>query len=360
MQAYLSFYGSQPATVEQQFGAVLSHDPGNRIALYYLAEMSFSRNDFPRAADIYDRLLAVDHTHPEVEPKHQRALLLAADNLLRNASQAEESGRLADTEEIYRQALLRAPQAASLHGLLGGVLAREGKWPEALSEFQRQIELEGPGTDSRRHVVEALTNLGRIEEARALSDRFDGAGPREADPQRGDRELEDLGRWGTDIARFRVIVSSSTITREQFAALMVRYFPQMLELPRTPQVVTDIDGAWAFPEIQTVVALGILDPMANHTFQPSRIVTRGEFALGMSRLSRLAGATPSGARPIPTSDLDSSSPLYQDVQLVLGYGLLSPDNAGKFGTDEPVSGKEAVSAEFQMTSFLQSFQRPRH
>ena len=88
-------------------------------------------------------------------------------------------------------------------------------------------------------------------------------------------------------------------------------------------------------------------------------MTRGEFALAMSRLSRLVGATPSRALPIPTSDLAFNSPFHQDVQLVLGYGQLSLDSAGKIGIDEPVSVKEAVNAGVQMTNILQSFQQPR-
>ena len=123
--------------------------------------------------------------------------------------------------------------------------------------------------------------------------------------------------------------------------------------------MTDIQDSWAISEIQTVVALGILDPLPNHTFQPSRIVTRGEFATAMARLSRIIGAKLNSAAPIPTSDLASSGPLYQDVQLVLGYGMLSLDKAEKFGVDEPVTGREAVSAEVQLIKILQSFQQTR-
>jgi len=341
---------------------VLSKDPANRIALYYLSEMAYSRGDFVAASDLYARLFAVDTTHPELEPKQQRALLLATDRLLRNARQAEQEGRLADAEEHYRQATLRAPQSAELHGLLAGVLVREMKWAEALPEFQRQIELSGsggPNDETQRQMIEALTQLGRTDEARVLTERGGGAGPRDIDQDRADKELEDLGRWGTEIARFRVIESSATITREQLAVLLVRYFPQIADLPQTPQIMTDIQDSWAGAEIQTVVALGILDPLANHTFQPSRLVTRGEFAVTMARLTRTLGAKPSDAAPIPTSDLASSGALYQDVQLVLGYGMLSLDSAGKFGTDEPVTGKEAVNAEVQLMRIGQSFQQTR-
>jgi hypothetical protein len=89
------------------------------------------------------------------------------------------------------------------------------------------------------------------------------------------------------------------------------------------------------------------------------VVTRGEFAVTMARLTRILGGKPGDAAPIPTPDLASSGALYQDVQLVLGYGMLSLDSTGKFGIDEPVTGKEAVNAEVQLTKIAQSFQQTR-
>ncbi len=362
IQAYLAFNGAQPGAAEPEFADVLLKDPNNRIALFYLSEMAYSRSDFVAASNLYARLFAVDNSHPELEPKRQRALLLGVDTLLRSASQAEQEGRLTVAEQLYRESIALAPQSAEFHARLAGVLAKEMKWAEALTELQRQVDLSGAGSpadETQSQMVTALTQLGRIEEARALAERRGGTGSAEIDRDRGDKELEDLGRWGTEIARFRVIESSETIAREQLAVLMVRYFPQIAELPRTPQIMTDIQDSWASSEIQTVVALGILDPLANHTFQPSRIVTRGEFATAMARLSRTLGAKLNSAAPIPTSDLASSGQLYQDVQLVLGSGILSLDKAEKFGVDEPVTGREAVNAEVQLIKILQSFQQTR-
>jgi len=362
IQAYLAFNSAQPDAAEPEFAAVLLQDPTNRIALYYLSEMAYSRADFAAASDLYLRLFAVDSSHPELEPKRQRALLLAVEALLRAATQAEKEGRLTSAERLYRETIARAPQSAEFHGMLAGVLAKQMKWAEAFAELQRQVELSGAGTPSEEtqsQMVMALTQLGRLEEARALTENRAGTGSVVNDRDSSDKELEDLGRWGTQIARFRVIESSEMISREQLAVLLVRYFPQIEELRKTPEIMTDIQESWASSEIQTVVALGILDPLANHTFQPSRIVTRGEFAMAMARLSRILGAKLNTDTPIPTSDLASSGPLYQDVQLVLGSGMLSLDKAGKFGVDEPVGGREAVNAEVQLIKILQSFQQAR-
>ena len=104
--------------------------------------------------------------------------------------------------------------------------------------------------------------------------------------------FDDLGRWGTQIDHFREIRASKAITREQLAGLLTRYFPQLTEFRQSPEILTDVEGSWAESAIQTVVGAGLLDPMANHTFQPTRTVSRGEFAVAVARLTRLLGVSP--------------------------------------------------------------------
>jgi len=360
LQAYVILYRGRESDAYRQFAAVTAADPKNRIALYYLAEMSFSRNDFASAADYYSRLSAVTSLQPELEVKRQKAQLLAVDSLVRDGAIAETAGRLSDAEAIYRRALESAPSEPVLHGLLASVLERQRNWEGALSEYRRQIGLAGPNDDAQRHIVEILTNLGRTEEAQALTQRLGEASAPDDEGARRAQELEDLGRWGADIGRFRDIVSSGSITREQLAVLLVRYFPQIQTLSQSTQIVTDAQDSWASREIQTVLGLGIVDLQANHMYQPARIVTRGEYATTLGRMIRIVGATPASVSPIPTPDLASSSALYQDVQLVLQYGLMTLDSTGKFGIDEPVSGKEAVNAEVRLMGFTRSFQQPRN
>jgi hypothetical protein len=95
--------------------------------------------------------------------------------------------------------------------------------------------------------------------------------------------LEDLGRWGRQIEQCRELRTATGINREQLAALLTGYFPQLRDLPQTPEVMTDLQGAWAEAAIQTVVGVGLLDPMPNHV-QASRTVNR--------RLQRLSPALP--------------------------------------------------------------------
>jgi hypothetical protein len=155
--------------------------------------------------------------------------------------------------------------------------------------------------------------------------------------------LDDLGRWGNQIERFRQIQGSNAITREQLAALLNQYFPQLTEFRQSTEVMTDVAGSWAEPAIQTVVRAGLLDPTVNHTFQPSRTASRGEFAVAVGRLTRLLGVPGGNAAPITPLDVVPDSTLYRELQPVLSYELLLLDKAGNFDIGAPVSGEEAVN-----------------
>lgn len=107
--------------------------------------------------------------------------------------------------------------------------------------------------------------------------------------------------------------------------------------------MTDLDGSWAESAIQTVVGAGLLDSTVNHTFQPSRIVSRGEFATVVFRLTRLLGVSAGDSTWITPLDVVPDSTLYRELEPVLSYGLLLLDNAGNFNIAAPVSGEEAVN-----------------
>src|SRR5262249_34697347 len=90
LEAYLDLYANRRAEAERKLEIVLSRNPAHRIALSYLAELSFARQDYAKASELYTKLLEVDKTRTDVEPKRQKALLLATENLLHNASAAEQ------------------------------------------------------------------------------------------------------------------------------------------------------------------------------------------------------------------------------------------------------------------------------
>jgi len=331
IEGYLHLYSHDTAGARQKFLAAFTINPKNRIAVYYLAEIAFEQQEYAAAASLYAQLLTLDPSISEIDTKRERALLLAADGVLRSGARAEAENRLRDAEQAYRQALTILPKEANLHQHLADLLTRENKTAEA--EAERKI-------------------AGELIPRSANS-------PAASNPANADSSdtLDDLGRWGGDIKRFHEIRSAESITREQLAALLVRYFPQLTELRQTPQIVTDVQSSWASSEIRTVVGLSLIDPLPNHTFEPSTIVTRGDLALTIGRLMRLLGVSPKTTQPIVAPDLASTSALYKEAQLALGSGVMTLQDSGSFNVSGVVSGREAVrSAE----TLNRIFQQPPH
>lgn len=312
LQSYVDIHAGRLADAERKLQGVLSRRPSEPIALFYLAEIAYAREDFLGATRFYTRLAHADPSATGVDMKRQRALLLAMETLVQGARQASSENRLADAERLYRQALELAPQEPLLRKQLAEVLSLQGK------------------TDQAEQIANRALFSGEGEQA-----------PRLARPP--EPEWDDLTRWGTQIDHFRELRTSEAITREQFAALLARYFPQLTGVQRPSEVMTDVEDSWAQSSIQTVVAAGILDPMPNHAFQPARTVSRGEFAEAVARLTRLLGLFPQGAPPTSPLDVVPGSTLYRELQPVLGFELLSLDNAGNFNVSAPVGGEEAVN-----------------
>jgi tetratricopeptide (TPR) repeat protein len=328
MDAYIALYQGNDTAAREKFMQALAVNASNRIALYYLAELADAHGEYARAATLYAQLQTVDSSHPEVETKRQKAFLLATDSLLRVAARAETENRLAEAERAYRQATALAPNEPAFHARLADILTKQNRKDEA---------------DAERKLMDSL--MPRV-----------AAKPRADDGVRVD-DLEDLGRWGSDIELFHKIRDTDVISREQFATLLVRYFPQLTELRQTPQIITDIQNSPARAEIQTVVGIRLMEPMPNHDFYPAVPISRGELATALGRLSRLLDVKLGSASPVSASDVVASNSMYSEIQLVLDNSIMGLENSGSFNVNGQVSGSQAVLSVERVLRIFQQTQR---
>lgn len=350
LEAYLDLYAHRTSLSESKFEQILSASPENKIALSFLSDFAFNREEYSRAYDLYTRLLKTDPSRTDVEPKLQKALLRATQDLIVSASRAEQAGRVDEAESQYRRALQLAPQEPSLHEKLGELYARQMKWDLSYEEFRKTEEFGSPSDDVEHHIAEALINLGRPEEARGTLERLKKSGVREDGLESKINELEDLGRWGSDLPAFRLLQVSPAITRSQLALLLVRYFPQISDGRGSSVIMTDVTDNALLAAIQTVVGNGLMDVRPNRTFQPNVPLMRGEFASALARLITRLNLPTSSAPPVPLADVGSGNRRYRDIQQVLAHGLMTLDDNGNFNVNGNVSGEEAVRAVRQMTT----------
>ena len=114
--------------------------------------------------------------------------------------------------------------------------------------------------------------------------------------------------------------------------------------------MTDIAGSWASPWIASVLDAGVMEPFANHTFQPQATLRRSDFAGIVSRVLGLASTVdPSRGRNWPHdrvtfTDVAEGHPAFDAVSRAVGARILTTSPQGAFEPTRPVTGAEAAEA----------------
>jgi len=334
LEGYVGLYRGDDKTAREKFTQALVVSPKNRIAMYYAAELDYAHGEYARASNLYAELQSIDPSRPEVETKRQKSLLLATDSLLRSATRAESENRLTEAEDYYRQAMRIVPNEPVLHAHLADLLTKLNKKEDAAAERKLAEYLSPSPSPARPARVPAADQTARAD------------------------NLEDLGRWGGDIEVFHNIREANALTREQFALLLVRYFPQVTETRQSRQIISDIQSSSARSEIQAVVDNALMTLLPNHYFEPSAAMSRGDLAAALARLSRLL-RVPAGGQPstVAAPDVSETNAIYAEVQSVLGSGLMTLDDSGTFNFNGQVPGQQALRSAERLLRIFQQAQR---
>ena len=131
-----------PASAEQKFARALQLEPGNGLAMKYLADLRFRAGRRREARDLYGRAIAAGFRHPD-----------AYVNL---ASIAEREGHLDEARAALLSAVRLTASDADAWNRLGLVEARRGDLDAARGAFAQAIAVAGDR-------AEPYYNLGVIE-----------------------------------------------------------------------------------------------------------------------------------------------------------------------------------------------------
>ena len=126
----------------EDFLAVISQDPTNKVAYYDLGVVAQQQNDVDAAADAYRKALDID-------PQYQPALF----NLAVLLAPVEPE----TAEDLYRKLLAINPNDANVHFNLGLLLRQMGRQSEGNAEVARALELK-PELASRLPTTTAPTS----------------------------------------------------------------------------------------------------------------------------------------------------------------------------------------------------------
>ena len=320
------------------------------------------------ALEAFESALAVDASLAELRGRVEVLRFRGLQNLIESARAAAAAGRVAEARDAYERALRASPDSAFLYRELGLIERRQGNAEAALERFRRAAELDAAD-------AVALAQTGEL-----LEQRQDFAGAeaayRRAMEIEASRDLAASRELAARIAAvaeakrdaemppaFRAIAGSREITRGDLAALIgVRLENELRAAPVREVVITDTQGHWAADWIARAARAGVMDPFANHTFQPGARVTRGDLAGAASRVVALIAASRPDLRPRLVErpqivDMAEGHLSYPAVSVAVASGAMPLLDGGRFETARPVSGAEALDVVARLRALAGSSSR---
>ena len=336
-------------------GAALSHfDRALELQSSYVSALvgrgralqALERDD--EAVVAFQAALAVDPSLTDLSRQIAVLQFRSAEREIALARQAARAGNVEQARQLYGRALAASPDSSFLYRELGTLERQAGRLEAALDLFRRAVSLDASDAASLDQIAEILEQQGQLEEALNAYDaslRIDPVPSVAARRETLNARIE-LSRLPEE---YRAIETSPQITREQLAALIgIRLAPLLSRFPPVePGVITDIRGNWAERWIVAVARAAIMEPFANHTFQPTGVVSRVALAPIAGRLV-LRLAPPAQAREWQAAkttftDLLPAHLAYPSASTAVAAGVMVKTPDGVFQPSLPVTGAEAVA-----------------
>jgi tetratricopeptide (TPR) repeat protein len=300
---------------------------------------------------MFEAALAVNPSIGDLGRRVEVLRFRAQQEELNRARLAARTGRLDEAITVYNRAISSSPDSAFLYRERGGVEREQGQIDRALEDFRKAVTLEPSDARSLAQIGEILDSQGDLEGAvRAFSDALAAEANEEI------QSKLDSVRARLELARlpeeYRAIDAASQITRGDLAALVGVRLASLLKATRRQEAVliTDLRNTWAATWIMAVARAGVMDPFANHAFQPRTVVRRVDLAQVVDRLlTKLIEARPGRPSPwqsarVRFSDLAPGHLAYRAASAAVSSGVMTMAPNDSFLPSQPVSGQEAIEA----------------
>jgi tetratricopeptide (TPR) repeat protein len=335
----------------EHFDRALARQPADPSALVGRGEALLGLDNQSDAVAAFEAAAAVDPSLTEIARRVEVLKFRVAGQRLTDARTAAAAGRIDDAIRAYTAAIESSPGSAFLYRELAGVERQRGDTAAALAHFRTAFDLDPADAGSVTGIGELLEAGGDFEGAeKAYSDAL--AIEPSADLQgrvEGVRAKAELARLP---AEYRAIGEAPQITRGELAALIgVRLGPLLQPDQRADaEPITDARTDWAATWILAVARAGVMEPFANHAFQPRTVVRRTDLAQAVERLlTRTAALAPARAKAWETArvqfaDLAPGHLAYPAASAATVSGVLTTGPDGRFEPSRIVSGREATEA----------------
>ncbi len=132
---------------------------------------------------------------------------------------------------------------------------------------------------------------------------------------------------------------SGTMTRAEACTVIARLLEEEDNIKGKHNYSDVTDSDWFAKYVGFCNEKGLLTAFGGDKFEPSKAITRAEFAL----LVYLTELSENGTADIKFNDVDSSHPFYESIMAAAGAGLINGYQDGTFGPDKTVTRAEVVT-----------------
>ena len=329
----------------------LNPQPGDVSAYLGRGQALLALNRETDAIGAFEAALAADPSQPDLARRIEVLKFRNVEQGLARARDAATAGRLDEAAQAYMAAIASSPDSPFLYRELAAVERRKGDADAALEHYRKAMALDPSDARSVAQTGEILESRGDFEgAAKAYADAL------AIEPNAGvEARLEAL-RARTALAllpaEYRAIEQAPQITRADLAALIGVRLGTLLSTVRRADaaLITDVRNNWAATWIMAVARAGVMEPFANHAFQPRAVVRRVDLAQATARLlPAIAARNPAKAKGWETarlkfSDLAPGHLAYPAASIAVAAGVMSTGPANTFQPSRAVTGAEAVEA----------------
>lgn len=347
-EGYCRLYEQQLSDAEAFFLKALELNPdliSARVGLGIIYEqLNNHEKEFLQLREILKK--APDHNW--AKPRYEDLRSRMTESLMEQARNWLNQKRSDQAREAWLKALFYSPELTEAHLQLARLYRGEKKFAQALTHYQALYNLLPRDKQVLKEYAETLEANDDLSKSLDIYERL-----RELAP--GDKQVQEKIEFLKNSlgiielpSMYNEITGLQAITRQDLAAILAVKFNQFLPQPASPPIIVDISTSWAARFIIRVVATKLMDKYDNHTFEPTRQITRAELADAFSRLiSYLKGK---GKKLVPIvppervqiNDIPADNYYYQPAVNMIAYQLMELAGQRRFNPDQPVSGIEAL------------------
>lgn len=335
----------------QWFDRALAVDPTYVPALIGRGEALVELGREGEAFDAYRSALERVPTQPVALRRVEVLRFRAVQSDVAAAQGALAAGNLEQARDHYGRALRASPDSGFLYRDLADVERRLGNGEQARTLIDRALTLDPQDARAWAMRGDLADAAGQSEAAMTAYRRALELDPGLPDLAARITEIETGLREAALPAEFKAIGTTPRVTRGETAALLAYRVPALLQASaRGTVLITDSRRHWAQASILLAARAGAMEVYANHTFQPSAGMNRGEFARVVSRVLNLVAArTPQAAKGwrdarLAFADVRSGHTLHVAISRAVASGVMRPLEGQTFGVSRPMSGADAVDA----------------